>query len=357
MYSPFLRFVLLVAVGASSVEASAQGPAILTREPTVAEVEAFEFRSAGPVVWVDDRSVAVIDRDDQNVVIVDLRSGAQRTVGRKGEGPGELSNAVLLLSDPDRGLLVGDMGLRRVSHFAGSGEFIRSQRLPGLPIGLLSWGGDRVVAAWMELGPTPSPIVGELDLVDGQVDRWYSLFEVGLHPPEEGGPFSPPLLSVIRRREGLVLAGEGREYRILGLDADGNTLISLGRPELPARLPTDQEVAAARQRISRLNADRPPPPPELARQMDESLREPRPFFGPGAFGLDAAGRLWVVTSRMVNDSSEIDVFSFVGEPLQTVRLRDRVQSVAFRGSAMAALVERQIGDIEGFQGVDIYRLR
>jgi sugar lactone lactonase YvrE len=90
--------------------------------------------------------------------------------------------------------------------------------------------------------------------------------------------------------------------------------------------------------------------------MEASLQEPRPFFGPGAFAVDSSDRLWVVTSRVVGDSTELDVFAPGGALLQTLRLPDTVLSFAFRGSRAAVLVARRRPDVEGFHGVDVYRL-
>ena len=348
------RVVLSVAAIVPAGQATlAQSPIRLTTESTDDGVKLLEFRPIGPIVWVDDESVALIDRDDQNVVIVNLATGAMRTVGRRGQGPGEMSNALLLLASAGRGLLVGDMQLRRVSEFTASGDFVRSQRLPGLPIGLMSWDGDRAVAAWMEIGPTPRAVVGDVDLETGGANSWYSLFEVGLTVPESW--FPPPLIALAKNAAGLILAGQGGEYRIIALDAAGNLHRSFGRPELQPQQPSEEQIAAARERAGRLSGGRPPPP-ELARRMEESMLEQLPFFDPGSFSVDGEGRLWVISSRMTNDSSEVDVFSAEGRMTQALTIRDLVQSIAFRESRIAVLVERQAESVEGFHGVDVYRV-
>ena len=334
--------------------AEAQSRLALVGEATPAHVRILPFRAIGGVEWSGDDAVAVIDRDEQHVVVMDLGTGATRTVGRAGEGPGEMRNAVMLLAGPASGFVVGDMQLRRVSLFEGSGGFVGSHRLPGLPIQLVGLRDGVLEVAWMELGRTPRPMVGEIDLASGALTESYALYDAGLTPPESDNPFAPPLFAFARMARGVTLVGEGSEYRIVAVDG-GRPTGSFGRPELPAQLPTPEEIAAARERMARRSAGRPPPP-ELAQRMEASLEAPRPFFGPGAFAADSADRLWVVTSRVVGDSTEVDVFSSSGKLLQTLRLPDTVLSLAFHGSRIAVLVERRQPDVEGLQGVDLYRL-
>lgn len=90
--------------------------------------------------------------------------------------------------------------------------------------------------------------------------------------------------------------------------------------------------------------------------MEDALEEPRPYFGPGALALDDSGRLWVITERPADDSTEVDVFARDGEFLGTVMLRDRVRSLAFRGDRAVALVERVAEGVEGVPGIDLYRM-
>ncbi|UCC73927.1 MAG: hypothetical protein JSV86_05035, partial [Gemmatimonadota bacterium] len=140
------------------------------------------------------------------------------------------------------------------------------------------------------------------------------------------------------------------------LDRAGVVRASFERPELEQPYLTEEEKAVERRRLGEAAARGEPPAPGMRRMMDEALEAPRRYFGPGAFGLDAAGRLWVISERSGADSTEVDVFDAGSAFLKTVVLRDRVQVLAFRGSQVAALVMRTAPEFEGILGIDLYLL-
>jgi hypothetical protein len=324
-------------------------------------LDTLDFRAVG-LTWLDDTTVATIDRDDQQIVALGLASGSQRRAAGRGGGPGELESAFMLLGARDGGLLVGDMSLRRVSEFDGGLEYVRSTPIPGLPIQLLSWDGDRVTAVWMDFKMTeegtvaPEPMVGFIDLGTGATRELYSLFDPasGLSRPQTDNPFAPPFIAAAMNDAGLIYAGQSMEYRIVALDSAGTLHGSFGRPELGQVYLSEEEAAEERARMGESASRRGPPPPGMRRAVDEALEAPRPYFGPNAYCIDEADRLWVVTERTRADSTEVDVFDSAGVFLKTLALRDRVQALRFRGPRLAALVTRTAPDVEGIPGIDLY---
>jgi len=125
---------------------------------------------------------------------------------------------------------------------------------------------------------------------------------------------------------------------------------------LEARPLADERIAARRDAAARAEQRVGPPPPQLAAARDAALTRPEPFFGPNAFAADDQGRLWVVTSRGSESTTEIDLFAQDGRYVQTVELKDHVVALSFRGDRLAVLVTRTREDIEGFNGIDLYRI-
>jgi hypothetical protein len=324
-------------------------------------LETVEFRPVG-LTWLDDATVAVLDRDDQQIVALGLEDGSQRRAAGRGGGPGELESAFMLLSDGAGGLIVGDMKANRVSRFDDELAFVESARVPGLPVGLLSWRDGQVVAVWMAFkmsdAPSFEPTVGAIDFASGEAREFFSLFDEssGLSAPETDNPFAPPYISAVMNDDGLILAGQSMEYRIVAIDTAGTLQAIIGRRQMEPEYLSEEQKAAERARLGRAVDRRGPPPPGMQPMMEEALEAPRPFFGPGAFSLDAAGRLWVITERTSENATEVDVFGPEGDYLQTLVLADRVTALAFRGDMMAALVARTDPEIEGVAGIDLYRL-
>jgi hypothetical protein len=315
------------------------------------------------LAWIDDTTVAVIDRDDQKVVLLGLAGGSERRGAGRGGGPGELEGAFTLLGGEGGEVVVGDMNQNRVSHFDAELAFVRSVQVPGMPLGLLAWEADRVTTLWMEFAfadgaISPEPTVGVVDLEAGEVELRFSLFapESGLNRPDSDNPFAPPFIAAVRGADGLILAGQSMEYRIAAFDSTGEVLRSFGRTELGEQYLSSEEKADERARRGRAAREGGPPPAELGGMLDEALDAPQPLFGPNAFSIDRMGRLWVIADRPRLDSTEVDVFDAAGVHLQTVVLRDRVAALAFRGMRVAALVARTAPDVEGVQGIDLYIL-
>ncbi|NIR45794.1 MAG: hypothetical protein GWN99_15280 [Gemmatimonadetes bacterium] len=333
----------------------------LSALPRHASLDTLDFRARG-LAWLDDSTVAVIDPDDQQIVRLGVQSGARERAAGKGGGPGELEGAIMIIDDDAGGAIVADMSHKRVSHFDADLSFVRSATVPGLPLALLGRDGDRVDALWMEfeLGDRPGflPVKGVIDLESGSAQRLFSLYEAegALNRPEEDNPFSPPLFSTALRPDGSLLAARSLEYRIVVFEPDGTVRSSFGRPDLPPRHLDDEERAAERERSQQAAARGGPPPPGMGGMLEESLEAPQPFFGPDAFALDPRGRLWVITEGGAADSTDVDVFAADGTYLGAVRLPDRVQSLAFRGDRLAALVQRTAEAVEGIAGIDLYSL-
>lgn len=204
----------------------------------------------------------------------------------------------------------------------------------------------------------PEPTVGVIDLNTGTACELYSLFDPasGLARPGTDNPFTPPFIAAAMDDAGLVYAGQSMEYRIVVLDSAGVQQASFGRAELEPEFLSEEEQAEERARVGDAASRRGPPPEGMRRMMDEALEAPRPQFGPGAFSLDQAGRLWVITERAYPDSTLVDVFDTRGAFLKTLVLRDRVQVITFRADRAAALVSRTAPEVEGIPGIDLYRL-
>lgn len=143
-----------------------------------------------------------------------------------------------------------------------------------------------------------------------------------MSPPETDNPFAPPYISAVMNDDGLILAGQSMEYRIVAIDTAGAVHAIIGRRQMEPEYLSEEQKAAERARLGR-----------------------------------AAGRLWVISERTSeNGATEVDVFGPEGDYLQTLELADRVNALAFRGWMIAALVTRTDPEVEGVAGIDLYRL-
>ena len=87
------------------------------------------FADSAPTAFDGAGNLYVLDRQAGQVVIVDPQGGLVRTVGRKGEGPGEFNEVVQFWVWPDGRYVVQDMGHGAYQVFTPTGELERFVRM------------------------------------------------------------------------------------------------------------------------------------------------------------------------------------------------------------------------------------
>jgi len=355
---PFAIFpFLLLPSPACEAAPSHAAPADSLRFPVrrIATIPAsldLQFRTVPAVAWVGDSSLAVLDSDDGQVVIIPLFGGSELRFGRKGSGPGEFQLPIAIIADSN-GLVVADATTRRVTRFDRHMKVSQSQPLPGMPLHLLRLAGNRLTLAWVGFGMA-GPEIGEIDLSSGGVNSAWRPFAVSpdLAQASEGLEGPSPFIAAATDGAGRLVLGGGTEYRIFRFDGSHVTG-EFGRSELePEHLSADerQELASRMQRVFGAQAA------VDASAIDQVLDRPKPFYNANALATDPAGRVWVVTTRRSRGGTPIDVFDSEGRYLGTFTMKDKVQKLAIRGNRIAALVERTSGATEGQFGIDIYEV-
>ena len=86
-----------------------------------------QFVRVGDVLLLDDSVIVVADEATEEVLMFDLAGDFLRAVGRRGEGPGELTNLRGLYRCAEDTLVVNDF--YRVSVFDRDGRFARTERI------------------------------------------------------------------------------------------------------------------------------------------------------------------------------------------------------------------------------------
>ena len=208
---PLLASLVFTACGgaagdaaAEAGEASLDGPDRMI-EPVAEDVytvgalegEAWEtFGNVSDVAFDDAGNLYILDRDAGHIVKVSPQGEYLQTIGRRGDGPGELSGPLGLALMPDERVVVFDFSRQGFQVFSTEGEFIESVTLtpdegfPGrvlepLPDGrIATHGGIRLSfdgGLPGDDGPSGRPI--ETFGLDGSRDVAYTAWQPA--PPEE----------------------------------------------------------------------------------------------------------------------------------------------------------------------------
>jgi DNA-binding beta-propeller fold protein YncE len=241
--------------------------------------EQYLFSDITGLAVSDEGSVYVINRPDANVRVFDRNGLFLNTIGRKGQGPGEMEMPIYVQIGAGRCIFIFDYSAHRGLYFSRDGGFLRQQ--PSLGTFLPVWMNSKGKIIGMEvLAPPP---------LGGKVYRAYSsdlraLFEIAKEEQGSKNVFDigkPACYCAVKPDDSIVW-GDSKEYVLHVLDADGRQIRRITKPYDPVPI-----SSLDRESINQRNADAVP------YGMKVKFRSHYPAFG-GIFA-DDAGRIFVKT--------------------------------------------------------------
>lgn len=271
----------------------------------------YQFGEIGYLAPGSDGTIFVLDTQGQRVRVYSPSGEYLRTMGRPGNGPGELGVLVagqaFVLLGPGDTVLVPDNANQRVSRWTATGEYAGSFRLDfqqGLPFtwavtpdGLLAEHVRPVSFTGGGDAPDDSHDFILLIGTDGTVTDTVITFPSGKSISFTGGLpewtiFTPETSWSITETGHLVL-GRSDEYRLREYDASGALIRIITRPWEP-RLVSEQDKRAVRDFFRKILREQPGVPPAFADQLVDNnvhFGEYLPAFGRIVAGPD--GTIWV----------------------------------------------------------------
>ena len=255
-----------------------------------------------------------LDGQLQEVHVFDSAGGYSHRIGRKGEGPGELSSLPAGIAlGPNRTVWVGDLG--RISVFSRGGEFVESiQR---------RWQGSMGVSGDRPFGPAgvyiewslgwPQETDRSLGAIHHQLvalsadrqslDTLMRLTEEPESFSREGRDLPLPFFGerlVKHIDRGMVWFAHTRTYKIYGVSLDGDTVVAFGRDDVVAAPIEERDLAIVREHLERF-------PTRFNDVYLRNLPPRKPIIH--ALFADGTGYVFVVPeTETVSRGSVIDVF-------------------------------------------------
>lgn len=101
----------------------------LEEELSIGEAEGSEeymFSEIQTVAVDEEENIYVVDAKESHIKVFDKNGEYLRTIGKKGQGPGEIGRPRGIQLTHPKELMVNDFRNRRISFFSTNGEFIRS---------------------------------------------------------------------------------------------------------------------------------------------------------------------------------------------------------------------------------------
>ena len=265
--------------------------------------EEYMFQRLYTLVVNPNEDIYVLDYQAKHIKMFDKEGTYIRTIGKPGQGPGELQIPLGLFFSYTGELIVGDTN--RISYFTEDGEFIKSTPYKGGMIHVRKIdqeGNFYATDIIMEKG------IYEVKKYDPEFNY---LISFGSSPLQSAGGSKKrnPFFTLIRfdliQGARLICGYAGEGYILKIMDTERNLLRRIEKDYTPLE-PTQEDVDESQEGI----------PPEMKRELDVPKYFP-PFRG---MMTDDEGRIYVSTFKRTPDRKKYyyDIFDAEGKYILTV---------------------------------------
>ncbi|WP_420462437.1 6-bladed beta-propeller [Candidatus Palauibacter sp.] len=363
------------------------------------------FGSVRGVAFGEDGSLFILDNDAGHVVVVDPAGQFVRAISNKGEGPGELNQAVGLAVLGDGRIAVNDMN-RGIRVFSREGESLQEAGFTfqtGMPGPRMFAMPDHSLLSAGIIGRSFGALMGEEEeeeepegrpigrfRLDGTQDEFHSAWA---GPPVEdtdaqagdmriimsGMEAFPLPLSFGVLRDGRVVLADSVGYRVKILDGSGEATGTLERPIPPVAVTDEIRDAERDRRLAALaeggsgggggggatsiiisgtvsagaalgGRGASGPDPDAMRRMREDRIENMAFPEEvpviSRLAVDWSDRIWVQRSALMGEPGPTDILTADGQYFGTIAPDALRIPAAFGPGGLLAYIDRDELDIQ-----------
>ena len=291
-------------------------------------------------------NIYALDEQAGNIKVFDAGGRYVRTMGKKGQGPGEFGFPVAVLITPDQEVLVHDMGQRALKFLDREGRFLRQISIADK----FQFSGPRFLSggrlAGSHLVPAQDPLA-VLKLFDEKLEPVQTLASLPVTPPPALNFFAMNSMTGLRWNkltEEAIVWGDflEPEYALFILDREGRHTRTIIREYDPIKISeTEKRVLLDKM------FDGKPPPPQWDIQMPDRFP---PFSG---ISCDDEGRVYVKTHESFGQEGieSYDLFDARGR--YAARLTLEVPVMVLKHGYLYTIVE----DDDGFRLIKRLRLK
>jgi hypothetical protein len=292
-----------------------------------------------------DGNIYVLDEQAGNIKIFDGDGAFIRTIGQKGQGPGEFGFPIAVLATPDQEILVHDMGQRALKFLDQEGSFLRQVSIADK----FQFSGPRFLGQGRLVGshlvPAEQPLA-ELKLFDAALEPVVVLVSLPVTPPPALNFFAMNSMTGLRWNkltEDTVVWGDflKPDYALYIHDRDGRHTRTIFRDYDPLMISETDKQAL----LDKTFGGKPPPPQWDIRMPD---RFP-PFSG---MSCDDQGRIYVKTHESTTQEGVESYDLFDAQGRYAARLTLEVPVMVLKHGFLYTIGE----DEDGFRHVARYRM-
>jgi hypothetical protein len=286
---------------------------------------------------VPDGDMYVLDGRDALIRQFNQSGSLVRSIGRKGQGPGEFEAPAAMTIRPDGTVIVVDSSQMRLTLLTPEGEFMRSTVLK-IFVSDISAEADGTLVAAYSGGADPEECVGILDDRSGELTALFSqktFWPSRLMNKDLRYDF-PYFVRFAAAQANRLVVGSGVAYKLSLIDMKG-------RPEMTFEKDADKKPVEG-QMLTQIAGIK------LRGGPNPFVHDPYfPFFD--WLSVDERGRIWIQhylpkLTNLTNPETPYDVFSADGIFLFEARLPGHILSkLVFKNGFVYTLKKRESGDV------------
>jgi hypothetical protein len=284
----------------------------------------------------ENESIYALDWKANNIKVFDRNGQFVRTIGKQGQGPGEINFPSGLLITPENELMVEDAGNRRLAYFTLEGEFIRNVSVADKTslTNLVMDNNGNVLGRQFIIDE------GDMSFEIRKFDKdLNSLFTIESIPftfrdpqKDKMNPFNFVQIYFFDA-EGQIYYGNPKEYEIKIFDADGKLKKKITKKHKPEKI-TEEDLEEIMDRI-----------PDMGFGVKNMMEFPKQFPAYEAYSVDEEGRLIVRSYNKADEEDTVYLDIFDAEGRYIAKFPSKVNPRIWKNNKMYAIEETDEGFI------------
>lgn len=312
----------------------------LEEELSIGEAEGqaeYMFSLPTSIAVDDEENIYVLDLKEGHIKVFNKKGVYQKTIGRRGQGPGELQGPLSIQITSENEIWVHNLTNSRILYFSRQGDFLREDHMTGLPRSrlIIDSSGNFICSypKWTQ----PFKVV--LEKYNPGQEMLFSIIEIEPDISREYLPLTKGILFNVTREDDIIWAVTDK-YEIMITSPEGQLTHKIIKAYDPIEISEEEKQTFLKQ-------------PSLSTGI-EFLK----YFPPlltTTIAVDEERRIFIGTYEKGEDgvSYYFDVFDAEGRYITKVLLRHRLQTpIVWKNHKLYTIEE----DEEGYQYVKRYKI-
>jgi hypothetical protein len=211
------------------------------------EREEYQFSRISGIAIDEEERIYVLDYTEAHIKVFDKKGRYMKTIGKKGQGPGEMASPFSICIIPDDELVIQDLNNRRILYLTLEGNFLKSiSTAEWVMVGAKTDSNGNIIALISNSHPDKQ-VIGLMKF-DKEINPLITFRSVSL--PKKGPVFNPfrPEVSWTLTEKDHVICGYPENYELDVYDPEGNLKRKIYRDAMRVKV-SQEEIEEAKKRL------------------------------------------------------------------------------------------------------------